>query len=75
MGSDQMSTMIDTEVWKTLDIIHRRTRMPKKHLIALFTKAFVDSEDGGALLRSLGVTEADFAEIQQSLLGTLVLPA
>ncbi len=66
MSSNQTSAMIDPMLWKTLDLIHKRTRMPKKHLLSLFTKHFVESEDGASLLKSLGVTEEDFKEIQVS---------
>ncbi len=71
----QTTAMIDPLLWKALDIIHKRTRMPKKHLLTLFTRHFVDSDEGKALLETLGVGESDLEIVQRLLNEALTVQA
>ncbi len=57
---------IDAEVWKALDLLHRRTRMPKKHLIRLLVSHFVNCDEGESICLSLGCSQEDLDKIRKS---------
>lgn len=75
MATPQAPAKISPELWKVLDIINTRTAMKKKHQLSLYTKKFVDSDEGESILLGMGCSGEDLESIRGLLKESLILPA